>query len=203
MKPSKGVEKRGKQTRKRNPIVLYAAEGDNKTESTYLQNFQKRNGIHIVQASGNRTDAVKMMNHLVTEAREIGLYVKDGDRAFCLIDTDTDKDKQVQIDAACARETELVKVITSAPCFEEWFLCHYRWSTGYQTSSAAVDELKARCPGYRKSSNIYPHIKDLQDTAITNAKRLEQFHRGQGRDVHSVDSNPRSEMYKVIEFLTK
>ncbi len=42
MKPSKGVEKRGKQTRKRNPIVLYAAEGDNKTESTYLQNFQKR-----------------------------------------------------------------------------------------------------------------------------------------------------------------
>ena len=65
MKPSKGVEKRGKQTRKRNPIVLYAAEGDNKTESTYLQNFQKRNGIHIVQASGNRTDPVKMMNHLV------------------------------------------------------------------------------------------------------------------------------------------
>lgn len=203
MKVSKGVEKRGKQTRKRNPVVLYAAEGDNKTESAYLQNFQKRNGIHIVQASGNRTDPVKMMNQLVKEAREIGLSVRDGDRAFCLVDTDTDKNKQIQIDAACARETELVKVITSAPCFEEWFLCHLRWSTGYQTSSDAVDELKARCPGYKKNSNIYPLIKDRQDEAIQNAKRLEQFHRELGRDVHSIDSNPSSEMYKVVEFLMK
>ena len=100
-------------------------------------------------------------------------------------------------------ENKLVKVITSSPCFEEWFLCHYRWSTGYQTNMATLDELKERCPGYKKTSNIYPTIKDKQDDAIQNAKRLEQFHREQGRSVHSVDSNPSSEMYKIVEFLTK
>lgn len=203
MKASKGVGKRGQQTRKRNPIVLFAAEGDNKTESIFLQNFQGKDRPRILQTFGNRTDPVKMMKQLIKEAREKGLSVRDGDRAYCIIDTDTDKGKQSRIDAACRMETDLVKVISSSPCFEEWFLCHYRWSTGYQTSSAAVDELKERCPGYRKNSNIYPLIKGLQDAAITNAKRLEQFHRDQGRSEHSVDSNPSSEMYKVIEFLTK
>lgn len=203
MKASKGIGKRGQQTRKRNPIVLFAAEGDNKTESIYLQNFQAKNRPRIIQTSGNRTDPVKMMKQLIKEAREKGLSVKDGDRAFCIIDTDTDKEKQSQIDAACKMETDLVKVISSSPCFEEWFLCHYRWSTGYQTSSAAVDELKARCPGYKKSSNIYLLIRDKQEIAIKNAKQLEQFHRDQGRSEHSVDSNPSSEMYKIVEFLMK
>lgn len=203
MKVSDGVGKRGRQTHKRNPIVLFAAEGDNKTESIYLQNFQGKNRPRIIPTSGNRTDPVKMMKQLIKEAREKGLSVRDGDRAFCIIDTDTDKGKQSQIDAVCKMETDLVKVITSSPCFEEWFLCHYRWSTGYQTSSAAVEELKALCPSYKKSSNIYPLIKGKQDTAIQNATRLEQYHHEQGRSEHSVDSNPSSEMYKVIEFLMK
>ena len=203
MKVSKGVGKRGQHTRKRNPIVLYAAEGDNKTESIYLQNFQGRNRPRIIQASGNRTDPVKMMKQLIKESRDMGLSVRDGDRAFCIIDTDTEKEKQSQIDQACKMESDLVKVITSSPCFEEWFLCHFRWSTGYHSSTAAVDELKEKCPGYKKNCNIYPFIKDKQETAIQNAKRLEQFHCDQGRNIHSVDSNPSSEMYKVVEHLMK
>ncbi len=203
MKASKGVGKRGQETRKRNPIVLYVAEGDNKTESIYLQNFQGRKGPRIIQVSGNQTDPVKMMNQLIKEVREKGLSVRDGDMAFCIIDTDTQKDKQLQIDAACKKETELIKVITSSPCFEEWFLCHLRWSTAYQTSAAAVNELKDRCSGYKKNCNIYPLLKERQGEAITNAKRLEQYHLEQGHRMHSVDSNPGSEMYKVIEFLTK
>lgn len=203
MKPSKGIGKRGQQTRKRRPIILYAAEGDNKTESIYLQNFQARNGPRIIQASGNRTDPVKMMKQLVKEAKEKGLSVRDGDRAFCIIDTDTGKEKQSQINAASKKENDLIKVITSSPCFEEWILMHLRWSTKYQTSQEAVEELKEKCPGYKKNCNIYPFIKDNQNDAIQNAKRLEEFHREQGRDAHSIDSNPSSEMYKVIELLKK
>ena len=48
MKRSKDVEKRGRINRKRYPVVLYAAEGNNKTEQTYLQNFQDRNRISII-----------------------------------------------------------------------------------------------------------------------------------------------------------
>ena len=108
MKASKGVGKRGQQTRKRNPIVLFAAEGDNKTESIFLQNFQGKDRPRILQTFGNRTDPVKMMKQLIKEAREKGLSVRDGDRAYCIIDTDTDKGKQSQIDAACRMETDLV-----------------------------------------------------------------------------------------------
>jgi D-alanine-D-alanine ligase len=32
-----------------------------------------------------------MMKQLIKEAREKGLSVRDGDRAYCIIDTDTDK----------------------------------------------------------------------------------------------------------------
>ena len=203
MKASKSVGKRGLQTRRRNPIVLYAAEGVNKTEKIYLQNFQGRNRPRILSASGNWTDPEKMMNQLIKEAKDMGLSVRDGDRAFCLVDTDTKKEKQAQIDAACRKETDLVRVITSSPSIEEWFLCHFRMSTGYHTSTAAVNELKERCPGYKKNSNIYPLIKDKEAAAIQNARCLEQFHLEQGRGVHSVASNPSSEIYKVVEFLNK
>ena len=172
------------------------------TRTNYVYTYDRyvRKGFGKKRISDVRYSEVLTFYNALMEK---GLSVRDGDRAFCIIDTDTNKEKQSQIDTACKMETDLVKVITSSPCFEEWFLCHYRWSTGYQTSSAVLDELKTFCPSYKKNSNIYPLINDKQGIAIKNAARLEQFHHDLGRSEHSVDCNPSSEMYKVIEFLIK
>lgn len=202
MSPMRGkVERRGKETRKRTPIVLCAAEGKNKTEMQYLRNFSQRGRPQIVQADGNETDPVKLMSQLNKQAKKLGLSAKLGDRAFCIIDADTDPAKQAQIDAACAKQNELMKVIMSAPCVEEWFLCHYRYSTGYLTSDEAINELRRFCSEYTKSTNIFKQIEGKTEQAIDCARRLEQFHDEQGRRKHSVQRNPSSEMYQVVEYI--
>ena len=203
MKPSDKVEKRGIRKRSRNPIFLFAVEGNNKTERIYLENFRKRQGFQIQFSSGNYTDPVKMMKRLKDDAKSLGLSHKDGDRAFCMIDTDAEPEKSGQIYTAAEMENDLLRVITSSPCFEEWFLCHFRKSTKYHTNQDAVAELKKYIPDYSKNRNVYDNIKDNTQTAIDNAKYLEKYHKDQGRDPHSVECNPSSEVYKVIEMLLK
>ena len=204
MKTKRGqIGKRGKETRKRNSILLYAAEGDNKTEKIYLDNFRGNSRLKIIKADGNDTDPVKMMGQLQEQAAEMELSAENDDCAFCLIDADTDSIKQPQIDAAVSKQSELVKVILSAPCFEEWFLCHYRYSTGYLTSAQAVNELKDLCKTYKKSANIFPAVSERTETAIQNAIRLEQYHDNQGHRKSSIERNPSTEMYKVIEFILR
>lgn len=202
MKHKRGqISKRGKETRKRNPILLYAAEGDNKTEALYLNNFRGKGHPTIIPTDGNPTDPVKMMAQLRKQAKDLELSLKNRDRAFCIIDSDTDPAKQAQIDAACAKQTELVKVIISSPCFEEWFLCHYGYSTRYLTSAQAVEELKNKCKDYKKSMNVFPMICNNTETAIENAKRLKDYHDSQGRREHSIERNPSSDMYIVVKYL--
>ena len=202
MKLTRGqIGKRGKETRKRNPILLYAAEGDNMTETLYLNNFRGKGRPTIIPTDGNPTDPVKMMAQLKKQAKELELSLKNRDRAFCIIDSDTDPAKQAQIDAACARQTELIKVIISSPCFEEWFLCHYGYSTRYLTSAQAVEELKRKCKDYKKTMNIFPVIFDNTETAIKTAIRLKDYHNAQGRRAHSIERNPSSDMYIVVEYL--
>ena len=203
MKRNTGIKKRGRVTHTRNPVVLFIAEGNNKTEENYLSNFQKRTGIRIVPANGNDTDPVNMISQLRKQAKEMGLSVKYGDKAYCIIDTDTDRAKQSKIDIACSKQTSLVRVITSSPCFEEWFLCHFRKSTGYQTSAEAIAELKKHLPEYEKNKNIFPQIKDKTSAAIDNAKDLEQHHLKQGKKIHSTESNPSTEVYKIVEYITQ
>lgn len=202
MKHKRGeIGKRGKETRKRNPILLYAAEGDNKTESIYLDNFRGKGRPTIILADGNRTDPVKMMAQLRKQAKDLELSLRNRDRAFCIIDSDTDPSKQVQIDAACAKQSELIRVIISSPCFEEWYLCHYGFSTKYLTSAQAVEELKSKCKEYKKTMNIYPVICDKTEKAMENAMRLKDYHDALDRREHSIERNPSSDMYIVVEYL--
>lgn len=194
------IEPRGKTTRKRNPIVMFAVEGDNQTETKYLESFRRRGGPTITFAAGNATDPIGMMDDLEKSAQKHDLSPENGDRAFCLIDMDTNPKKQSQIDNALKRQNKLITLITSSPCVELWFLCHYRYSTRSLTSAEAFNELKKYC-SYKKNENIYPLIADKTAVAIQHAKKLNAYHREQGHKEHTFDCNPSTDVYKVIEFL--
>ena len=201
MKHSKGIEKRGKITRQRNPIMLFAAEGDNRTEEIYFKNYSIRDGLRIIPADRIVTDPVNMMKNLLKQANDMDLSVELGDMAFCIVDTDADRDRQIKIDTACSKQTPLVKVITTTPCFEEWFLCHYRYSTRPQTNDDANKEMEKWYPGYEKKKNIFSEIQSNTQQAIANAKKLERHHLEDGKKIQSMESNPSTEVYKVVEYI--
>lgn len=80
-------------------------------------------------------------------------------------------------------------------------MCHFRYSTKYLTSDDAIDELKRYIPEYTKNSDIFKQIENKTEQAIERARQLEQFHDDQRRRKHSVDRNPSTDMYQVIEYI--
>ena len=105
--------------------------------------------------------------------------------------------------ANIAKENNIIPIV-SAPCVEVWFLVHYRYSTAqYSSNDEVIEELKKHCAGYNKSYDIYPLICNNTNKAIINAKRLEKFQLENGRILQMVETNPYTEVYKIIEEIQK
>lgn len=193
-------KKRNSYTRRRNSIILIAAEGKNKTETQYFQDLSRDRNVIIRFAKGNWTDPVNLARALEKEYTDCGLDKRNNDKAFCLVDSDVDPAKNKQLAEA---ETILKKaaLIVSSPCFEVWCLCHFHSnSTYYRSSEDVVTALVKKIPGYKKNGEgLYGILSDRTLTAVENAKKLEETCRSAGYQYHTVDFSPSTEIYKVIE----
>ena len=193
-------KQRGSGTRQRKSIVLFAAEGNNKTETLYFRNFNQRN-IQVKFTRGNETDPEKMMKRLLDEANDMGLGSEPGDFAFSLVDGDVNpkKDAQIARADAMARGKKVIQIVSN-PCFEIWFYCHYGYSTRqFHSSDEVVAALKELEPAYTKENpEMYMLTIRKIDKACENAMRLEQYNLAAGNKQHTSDFQPSTEAYKVI-----
>ena len=124
-------KKRGQVNRSRTKLILIAAEGRNKTEKLYFHElFQNNKDYRVRFTSSTETDPVGIVASAVQYIQSEELDLKNGDLAFCAVDTDTDISKQGQINQARKLAEESgVELLLSNPCFEIWFLQHCRYST--------------------------------------------------------------------------
>lgn len=200
VKKGRGQEKR-RNTANRRPkrIILIAAEGANKTETNYFKGIRS-DAVRFLFTSGNETDPVKLMNRLLKEFGELGL--EEDDLAFCLVDGDVNPSKDSQIAEAdkLAKDTS-AKQIVSNPCFEVWYLDHFRFTMRQFRSSAEVEAaLAAEFPGYSKSRpDMYEQTKNKLQTAVANAKRQEQRCKEAGNKPHTASFQPSTEVYRIME----
>ena len=190
--------------RKRKSLILLSVEGKNKTETQYFTDMARELNLNIRFAPGNYTDPVHMVKVLKDACREHGVGEEPGDKAFCIVDADVNPDKNSQLALADSMsEKDGILLIVSSPCFEVWCLCHYGCSsTHYQSSSAVVEDLQKKLPGYRKNGEgLYKVLAADTTTAIANAKILEKACIEAGYIPHTVEFSPSSEIYKVVEYL--
>lgn len=189
----------------RNPKskILIAAEGKNKTEKTYFSNFENgKKSYSITYARGNNTDPLKLVKMLIKEINELNLDLNDNDIAYCIFDTDTDPNKNKIIEEAIQLANKNnIKVITSSPCIELWFLLHYEYTTANMNNEEVIKRLKDYYPKYEKNVNIYSNIIDKIDIAIERSKKLEKYQIENGKRIGTVEANPNSEIYKIVEYL--
>ena len=188
-------------------VVLIVCEGL-KTEPYYFSDLRKHlrlsNANIVIADKKTGTDPLSVVNFAMEEYKKEKALPYD--RVYCVFD----KDKHTTYSAAIdkIRATRLKKgasihAITSVPCFEIWLLLHYTYTT--RSFSAAgdasncelvVSEIKHYFPDYQKGSrDIYAKISDKVDTAITNAKRLELFHKTSDTD------NPSTKVHELVEYL--
>ena len=196
---------RVRKVRKQKSKILIAAEGKNKTEKTYFSNFEDgKKSYKITYARGNNTDPLKLVKMLIKEIDELKLDLQDDDVAYCIFDTDVDPNKNKIIEEAIQlAKKNNIKIITSSPCFELWFLLHYDYTTANMDSEEVIKRLKEYYPKYEKNINIYPDIIKEIDLAIDRAKKIEKYQIDNNRRIGTVEANPNTEVYKIVEYLMK
>ena len=191
---------RNKITRKQKPLILIIAEGKNVTESQYFESFQRQHsGFNIkVLTPGNITDPAGMQRKTLQYWKDKGLDEKQGDAAFIVLDLDCSSEKAQRIKKLAERSI-ITKFIVSNPCFEVWFLLHFRYSThAYASSTEAIKDLKKFIPGYEKNTDVAPIIADNLGTAMENAKRLKDYFDEISAEWPSENRNPYSDVPIII-----
>ena len=127
--------------RKQKKKILIAVEGkNNKTEKTYFKNFENgQTPFNISYARGNNTDPLKLVEMLIKEINEFKSSLQDDVVAYCIFDTDTNPNKNKMIkEASRLAEENNIKVITSSPCIELWFLLHYDYTTANMNNGEVI-----------------------------------------------------------------
>ena len=83
-----------------------------------------------------------------------------------------------------------------------WYLLHYEYSTrSYINVGAAIKELKKYHPGYEKTSDMYPLLKDKMDEAIANAEKLEAYYNVEEHLHTDANCNPYTDVHKLVKKL--
>jgi hypothetical protein len=205
-KKARLVESHRRNKAKRAPYerILIVCEGK-KTEPNYFKDLRKAFGLNpmniVIADKKAGLDPISLVEYAIEEHKK----EPDYNHVYCVFDRDKHKTYDAAIDKIRAfhmkRGTNLTP-ITSIPCFEIWLLLHFTYTT--RSFCAACDDsncalliadLKKYIPDYEKGAeNIFIGDERL-DTAINQAKQLEDFHKTSGTD------NPSTKVYLLVEHL--
>lgn len=184
-------------------VILIVCEGE-KTEPNYFTELKKafRLSNANVRICGRGSDPLSVVNFAIETFRREPEF----DRVYCVFD----RDRHTRYDEALdkVRWTRLGKgskifAIPSIPCFEFWLLLHFIYTTqpfdaptGNSICSRVIKELQKYLPAYQKGDrDIFDNIQDKLDNAITNARKVEQFHQTSWTD------NPSTLVHSLVEYL--
>lgn len=70
-------------------------------------------------------------------------------------------------------------------------------------NKSLINRLKKFYPNYAKNINIFPDINKNINTAIDSTKKLEKHQLENGKIIGTVEANPSTEIYKIVEELLK
>lgn len=139
---------------KRRIIYIFSEGKTNKTEQIYFHNFVNRCRYTIHFKRSNETDAKGILSFAQEYLELQDFSAKEGDRAFIVCDVDTEEKRQVILRSELVVKARKVNItfIFSNPCFELWFLNHFRYTTKqFSDSESLIAELKKEIPSYSKS----------------------------------------------------
>lgn len=194
-------KERNRVTRRQKPLILIIAEGRNVTESQYFKSFQDQHANYNIKVliPGHITDPVGMKKTILRYWDNYEMDAEMGDAAFIVLDLDCNDEKGKLI-RRLARENGNAQFVVSNPCFEVWFLLHFKYSThSYLSSPEVVRDLRSYIPGYEKNSDVAPILKGNLEEAMKNAEMLKNHYSQFGSEWPSNECNPRTDVPVIIK----
>lgn len=187
----------------RKSISVYAIVGDGYSEKLYFEQLKAIEQLKNIQVkpdlpnkSGKGASFIRVMN------KAQALHAEGYDKVYCLIDFDTVLHEN-KVDLYKKEKAKLEKkgiiVLECNPCFELWYLLHFKKTTKpFSNCDNVVSEIKNTTDlrEYSKKQtfqkNMYNVLKQRLLTAFENALSLEN-------DREDMSTNyPRAEVFKVF-----
>ncbi len=186
-----------RKVRKRKRFFI-VCEGE-KTEPNYFKKFSVNVDITLIKGRGKDTKS------LVEEAIELknGLESDERDRVWCVFHRDKNpnnpNDSQNFNSAITLARNNGIDVAYSNDAFELWYLLHFNY---YHTQISRKDypDMLTDVLGHKYQKNsetIYEKLKDKQENAIKNAKRLLQEYEPPNPE----SDNPSTTVHLLVEEL--
>lgn len=173
------VEKRGARRRQIKPVILIVTEGS-KTEPQYFNHFRTRQTNIDVQVlksptGGGSTDYINLVRKAIDYSTKNQLSPAKGDSMWVVADGDINyaalspvEAKNAQLTRARAiAEKASIQIAISNPCFEFWYLLHFRYTTAhFRDYNAVLDALRPFLPDYEKNSDVFEKLAAQLPTAL-------------------------------------
>lgn len=194
-----------KSTIKRTVIIC----GTEKTEPLYFNDFKKylrTNGIHIeglevINTKSKNQLPSKLLEYAIQQVEQYDLELESGDSVWCVFDYD-DFDDDIQRVIGMKKYNKVIKII-STRCFELWYLLHFKYTTSFISNTKMLEDELTGILGkeYKKNISYFNDLLSLQGTAISNSKKLKEFHERNGTKELSSLCNPYTDVYRLVEYL--
>jgi len=197
----KGYRSRKEKTRKQRKRVYIVCEGK-ETGINYLNGFKERNsGVEIIPVHGKCTDP----RGIVTFAEERMdckwcIDFDEGDGVWCVFDVDENPSSVIK-DMSEHASTKNIRIALSNPSFELWFLLHFKDVFSHITRQEAKSNLKKFIKDYEKNNEVNNILSPNLAYAIKRAEKLNQSHESKNTPLLSAESNPSSQVFKLVNFI--
>ena len=179
--------------------MLIVCEGA-KTEPNYLHGFRRAKRLspkllEIVPGSQCGSNPKNIVEDARARKRAGKRENLPYDEIWCVFDRD---EHERFAEALRQADANHMRVALSNPCFELWFLLHYKYHSAPIERRGAIRELKQYLPTYSKSAHTYEELLDKQQMAVANAERLRKHHEHTPNERRA---NPSTNVHELVRFL--
>ena len=173
--------------------IVIACEGS-KTEPDYFESIRKELRLRtlqiIVLRHQGRTDPRSIIERVIGERQEMrrNQTWTEGDSAWAVFDGDEHIEQSPENwrNAIALAKKQKIQLAITNPCFELWYLIHFRDHFAQISRDRVINLLGKHIPKYDKSVCVYPEpLKPLTEQAIQRAERIAEQIQQDELDEHS------------------
>jgi hypothetical protein len=197
------IKPRREGTRKYKSHILIVTEGE-KTEPIYFASMKKAEKIHATKLeilpSEFGTSPINVVDFAI-EMKSINARAnrRFGDPKFDDIYCVIDRDSHLRFNDACIKaKAHGIEIIRSIPCFEIWYLLHFKYSSKIHFDRPKLySQLKKILGTYEKNHDLYNILKSRQYSALDNATKLYK----EQQTIYDLDRehpNPLTEVHNLV-----
>lgn len=150
--------------------MVIVTEG--KTEKIYFIGLKQRlSNVEIKTPRTSPTDALSLVKLCAHHIEENDLNIDDGDLAICVFDIEGNPKSNLKKAAELANDVGII-LATTDPCFELWYVLHFREVDHKVTCIEAHSLLKEHIEDYSKTTDYRWVLSPKSAFASRNAQSL-------------------------------